>query len=282
MLITADLNKIGKAVEQVSSIPPLDSSPSALDHQRALQPKIVQESPPKADEKAQPKLPTEILPKFSRSGSNESNISLGETGSNLEASPGLKPTINGHMLLGDSISNASPKLSPLLKLKPKVEASEPKPITPSAPPRIFYQRLPTHMVNKRRKSNEKLMTVLGQAYTNEKIQKIRDTNLQKATSPGPGTPMPSSQKLATFKLKRSLSFEEPRSKKPRQPTNNKPAEKIVFSGIVEIEASMLLIEQRKFDRLIDETNKYFKGKCDSNLSCKEKLIFEDLTTKKYS
>jgi hypothetical protein len=282
VLINADLNKIWKSVEQVSSIPQLDDSPSALDRQQALYPKIVQESPHKADQKAQQKLPTEISPKFSRLGSNESNISLGETGSNLETSPGIKPTINGQIPLGDSISNPSPKLCPLLRLKPKVEASEPKPITPSAPPRIFYQRLPTHMVNKRRKSNEKLMTVLRQVYTNEEIPKIWDTYLQKATSPGPGTPMPSSQKLATLKLKRSLSVEEPRNKKPSQPTNNKPEEKIVFSEIPEIEASMLLIEQRKFDRLIDETNKYFKGKCDSNLSSKEKLIFENLSTKKYS
>jgi hypothetical protein len=216
VLMTADLSNIGKTVEQVSSIPPLDDSPSARDCQRALHPKIVQESPPKVDEKAKPKLPTEIWPKLSRSGSNESNISLGETWSNLEASPGLKPTINGQISLGDSISNASPKLSPLLKLKPKVEASKPKPITPSAPPRKFYQRLPTHMVNKRRKSNEKLLTVLGQAYTNEKIPKIRDTNLQKATSPGPGTPMQSSKQVATFKLLRSLSVEETRIKKPSQ------------------------------------------------------------------
>lgn len=63
---------------------------------------------------------------------------------------------------------------------------------------------------------------------------------------------------------------------------NEPMGKIIFSGIPEIEVKIESMEQRKFDKLLDDTNKYFKGKCDQNLSRKELLIFEDLSTKKYS
>ena len=182
-----------------------------------MHPIIVEESPPIPDEKPQPKPSAEIGQKHEGSSSNESNISLGETGSNPEESPGLKPTVNKRISPEDSISNASPKLNPAVTLKPKVEPLEPHSAPPSGPPKKFYQRLPTHMVNARRKSNEPLLTILGQAYRNHQIPKVRDTYLQKATSPGPGTPMPSSKQVPTFKLVRSLSVSEARNKKPSQP-----------------------------------------------------------------